>query len=288
MITLFCDNACDLWKDQIVSWNVKVLNFDYIIDNVLQKDTLDTPEELDEFYQKLKNGAVATTKPISERRILKIFEDEVKEGNDVLFIHISNQLTTSYNCLPKVIDKLKVDYPERKVVCINSQNISMGAGLLVYIASKLIAKGKNIDEIEKAIELQKNKISCMFAVDNIENLHKGTKLPLNKNVGGKMLGVKPIIKINDTGKLIKVTSVKGQKNLINKFLFYIETLGENAGDFPIVVLHAGNEQDAIILKNEIINKVGNDSNVWIQPIGTAVGPYCGYGAIGLVFRTRGK
>lgn len=288
MLTLFCDNACDLWKDQIESWNVKVLNFDYLIDNVLQKETLDTPEGLDEFYQKLKNGAIANTKPISERKILKAFEEEVKAGNDVLFIHISNNLTTSYDCLQKIVDKLKVEYPDRKIVCINSQNISMGAGLLVYMASKLIAKGKNITEIEKAIELQKNKISCIFAVENIENLHKGMKLPSNKNVGGKMLGVKPIIKINDTGKLVKVTSVKGQKNLINKFLFYLETLGENAGDFPIVVLHAGNENDAIALKNEITNKVGSESNVWIQPIGTTVGPYCGYGAIGLVFRTRGK
>lgn len=288
MTTLFCDNACDLWKDQIDSWKVNVLHFDYLLNDVLQAEILDTPEELDEFYEKLKNGAVATTRPLAKEKIYQEFERELKQGNDVLFIHMSTKMTTAYNSLNDVIDKLNLEYPDRHIVCIDSLNVSMGAGLLVYNASKLIAKNKSLAEIEKAITTLRDKISCFFAVDNIESLHRGTKLPANKTVGGKILGVKPIIKVNDTGKLVKVTSVKGKKNLINKFLFYLDTLGENAGDFPIVVLHAGNEKEAIILKEEIIKKVGNESNVWVQPIGTTVGPYCGYGTIGIVFRTRGK
>ena len=171
MITLFCDNACDLWKDQIVSWNVKVLNFDYIIDNVLQKDTSDTPEELDEFYQKLKNGAVATTKPISERRILKAFEDEVKEGNDVLFIHISNQLTTSYNCLPKVIDKLKVKPKDSEKIILDDFSLKIKDGEIHAIMgpngvgkstlSKVIMGSNHYDVIAGSIKYNDKELTTL-------------------------------------------------------------------------------------------------------------------------------
>lgn len=288
MAIIFCDSACDLWKNQIEEWGVKRIDFPYSINGEEQEHQLESPEDFDNYYIKLKGGAMPSTASINMYMFREAFEPYLKQGEDILYIHLSSALTGTFNYLPQVIEELEMDYPDRKILTVDSLHVTMGIGLLVYRATRMLKAGKSLEDIKAELDVLKNKIACYFAVDDLFFLKRGSRISTMQAVGGTLLGVKPILKCNEAGKIVKVTNVKGRKNVIAKLVSYLEEYGENVGDFPIVIMHANKEQDALELKEEIVKIVGNESNVWIQPVGPIIGCHCGPGTLAIVFRSRVK
>lgn len=286
MGVIICDSGCDLYKDQIKELDVKVINFGYALDGVECKNQLCEADSYDEFYAKIRAGAVATTIQPKRAKIEQTLDSYLLNGEDVLFIHTSKALTTAYNSINKMKDKLSVKYPERKIYVVDSKSLSMGCGVLVYQAAKLLKKGESIENIYTQIEKLKEKIACFVTVKNLDSLKRDAKVSSVINFGGSMLGVRPILKCDSEGKLVKVTTAKGNKALISTLVDYIVTTGDNAGDFPIVIVHSSCEKLASQLKQEIVKVVGEDSNVWIQPMNSATGSHCGADTIILVFRAK--
>lgn len=287
-MVIFCDSACDLWKKQIEEWDVKQIDFPFMLDGEEQKNPLETPEDFDNYFVRLKQGVIPSTASINAHTFKETFEPYLKEGKDVLYIHLSGALTSTFNSLKMAIDELKEEYPKRKICAVDSLHVSMGIGLLVYRAVKMQQAGKTMEEIVSELEFLKNKISCFFAVDDLFFLKKGGRISLLQAIGGTMLGVKPILKCSEMGKIVKVLNVKGRKAVIKQLLYYLETLGENAADFPIVIMHANNQDMAQELKNAVENMVGTHGNIWIQPVGPTIGTHCGPGTLAIVFRSRIK
>ncbi len=288
MPVIFCDSACDLWRKQVEEWGVKEINFPYMLDGEEQSKLLETPEDFDDYFVKLKKGSMPGTASINAHMFKEAFEPVLKSGQDILYIHLSSALTGTFNYLPGIIGELETEYPGRKIYTVDSLHVTMGIGLLVYRATKMLASGKSLVEIKAELETLKNKISCFFAVDDLFFLKRGSRLSTVQAIGGTLLGVKPILKVSDNGKIVRVINVKGRKNVIKKLVYFLETLGENVADFPIVIMHANNQEDAQELKDEVVKLVGKDSNVWIQPVGPIIGCHCGPGTLAIVFRSRAK
>lgn len=286
MAVVVCDSASDLYIDQLNELDIKVLNFTYIIDGVEYTKSFDKAEEYDVFYDKLKKGSLSNTRPLKRVYIEQYFDKLLLSGQDVLFIHMSNALTNSYNGILKLRDKLLVKYPERKFYIINSKTVTMAEGILAYHAAKLLKKGIPLEKIVQDIDALKDKIACYFGVKNLDYLKRDSKISNLINFGGSMLGVRPILKIDSVGKIVKVTASKGDKTFINKMVEQLVTTGDNAGDFPIIIVHADCERLASSLKQEIIKVVGEDSNVWIQPACAVIGSHCGPESIALIFRAK--
>lgn len=288
MAVIFCDNACDLWKAQIKELDVKVLYFPYALDGVEQEKRIENPEDYDEFYEKIKAGAMPSTALINSYVFAEAFDKSLSEGHDILYIHLSSNLTGTFDYLPSVVEELKLKYPERKIYIIDSLHATMAIGLLVYKAAKLLKAGKTLQEIVSEIEKLKMKISCYFAVNDLFYLKKNGRISTMQAIGGTLLGVKPILKISEAGRVIKILNVKGKKNVIKQLVYYLETFGENAADFPIVIMHSLNEEDAKLLKEQVQLVVGKDANIWIQPVGPIIGAHCGPGTLAIVFRSKAK
>lgn len=286
MLTVVCDSACDLWKDQIKELKVQVLEFPYLIDGVEQEKQLVEPEDFDEYYAKLKKGAIPSTSLINEFVLEEYFEELLKKGSDILFIHFSSALTSTFNSFPALVDRLLLKYPERKFLVCDTLGVTMQSGLLVYDAVKRLNKGESLEDVYKYLEDMKQKVACYFGVDDLFFLKRGGRVSAATAIAGTLLGIKPILKCNDEGKIAKYATAKGRRGIITKLVDIMKETGDAVADYPIVVVHASCEEDAKLLKEEVVKVVGEDANVWIQPVGPVIGSHAGPNVLALVFRAK--
>jgi len=282
-MVIVCDSACDLWKNQIKDWNVRVINIPYSINGVECAEQPATAEEIDEFYSKVRKGAAVKTALINETVLEEYIENILKEGEDVLFISFSGELTATYKVMGKIIERLTKKYPKRKIRYVDTLQVTMASGLFVYQANKMRASGKSLDEIADYLEEIKQHICCFFGVEDLMHLRRGGRIGAATAIVGTALGIRPILICDKDGKLEKIGTVKGKKGVIAKLIDYMNTYGENVADFPIVVMHSVAPEDAEVLRREVVKIVGTDANVWVQPIGTIIGTHCGPGTLALVF-----
>ena len=201
MITVVCDSACDLWKDQIKELKVQVLKFPYLIDGEEQEKQLVEPEEFDEYYAKLKKGAMPSTSLINEFVLEEYFEDLLKKGSDILFIHFSSALTSTFNSFPALVDRLLLKYPERKFLVCDTLGVTMQTGILVYDAVKKLNKGESLEDVYKYLEDMKQRVACYFGVDDLFFLKRGGRVSAATAIAGTLLGIKPVLQCNEEGKI---------------------------------------------------------------------------------------
>lgn len=286
MITVVCDSACDLWKDQIKDLKVKVLQFPFLLDGEEQAKSLVEPEDFDEYYAKLKKGAVPSTSLINEFVLEEYFEEILKKGDDILFIHFSSALTSTFNSFSSLVDRLLLKYPERKFLVCDTQGVTMQAGILVYDAVKKLNKGESLEDIYKYLEDMKQRVACYFGVDDLFFLKRGGRISAATAIAGTLLGIKPVLKCNDEGKIVKYATCKGRKGIVSKLIDVMNETGDAIAEYPIVIMHGSCEEDAKMLKEEVVKVVGPEANVWIQPVGPIIGTHAGPNVLALIFRAK--
>lgn len=286
MYTVVCDSACDLWKDQAQELGVKVLRFPFLLDGEEQEKPLEKPEDFDEYYTKLKNGAVPSTSLINEFVLEEFFEEILKKGSDIFFIHFSGAMTSTFNCMDSLVDRLLLKYPERKFLVVDTLGVTMQAGVLVYDACKKLKAGDSLEAVKEYLETMKQKVACYFVVNDLFFLKRGGRISTATAIGGTLLGIKPLLKQGEDGKLVKVGTVRGKSGAINALVQKMKENGEAVADYPIIIMHSMMEEEAKALKEAVVAIVGDDSNVWIQPVGPIIGTHCGPGTLALIFRAK--
>ena len=154
-----------------------------------------------EFYQKLRDGVVATTSQVNINEYVDIIEKEFKKGNDVLILSLSSALSSNYNSARLAVDMFK-DHPEHKVYLVDTLTASLGEGLVAYAASMKRKEGATLEETYQFIEQFKNNVSTWFTVDDLMFLKRGGRLGGVSAIFGTLLAIKPILHIDLEGRLI--------------------------------------------------------------------------------------
>ena len=134
MAAIFCDTDCELWYTHARELNLEVIRMPYIIDG--EEKLCDLGEETDshEFYEKMRNGASASTAGLNQQIYYDTFEPFFKKGEDILYIAFSSKLSGTFEYLELALADLRKQYPSVKFRRFDTLNICMGAGLLVYMA----------------------------------------------------------------------------------------------------------------------------------------------------------
>ena len=154
-----------------------------------------------EFYQKLRDGVVATTSQVNINEYVDIIEKEFKKGNDVLILSLSSALSSNYNSARLAVDMFK-DHPEHKVYLVDTLTASLGEGLVAYAASMQRKEGATLEETYQFIEQFKYNVSAWFTVDDLMFLKRGGRLGGVSAIFGTLLAIKPILHIDLEGRLI--------------------------------------------------------------------------------------
>lgn len=277
---IFTDSSCDLPNEIVEQFDLHVLQLEVIIDDnppVLNKDV-----DIKEFYEQLRNGANAKTSAIT----LGLFQEEtekvLKEGKDILYIGFSSGLSVTYNNGAMVLNELREKYPDRKIYDVDSLCASVGQGLLVYYAGELREAGESIEEVHNKIESIKQRIHHEVTVNDLFFLKRGGRIDATTAIAGSILNIKPIIDVDDEGRLNTVGKVRGRKAAIKELFAKIKAT-ETLDELPYVFIsHSDCFEDANSLATMVKNEYEN-VKVVINDIGPVIGAHTGPGTIALCY-----
>lgn len=280
MSVFFCDSNCELWYDKVEELGINFISMPYTIDGEEYYYDLGKNTDSKQFFDKMRKGASAKTSALNMNEYIEIFEPVFASGQDILYVSFSHQMSGTFNSFNMAKEALCEKYPDRKITIVDSENISMGAGLIVYEAAKLHNGGASDEEVVKFVEEFREKSRCYFTVDDLEYLKRGGRLTSFKAFVGSLLNLKPVIECIN-GKLENIEKIKGRKKSIHALVDYLEK-DEVDTSYPIVVLNADSPEDEETIYSIIKEKYPN-AEIWRQLIGPVIGSHCGPDTMGVVF-----
>ncbi len=237
-----------------------------------------------QFYDEMRNGKKVGTAASNPAVILERFTELAKEGKDILHISFSSQLSGGYQNIVNGANEVMEEYPECKIMVIDTLSASLGEGIIIQQALNLKAEGKSIEEIAELVTETSKHLCVMFTVDDLDYLYRGGRLSKTSAVLGTVINLKPVLHVNEEGKLVPIAKVRGRRK---SFSAMIENMEAKLGAYKdqqifVGVIHGDCEEDANVLKNMVQEKFGIDSFV-VEPIGPSIGAHTGPGSVGLVF-----
>ena len=279
---LSCCSTADLSKEYFESRNIHYICFHYMLGDKSYPDDLGQSVPFDEFYARMAAGEMTKTSQVNVDEFAAYFEGFLKEGKDILHGSLSSGLSGSVNSARIAAEELAEKYPENKVLVVDSLSASMGHGLLVEYALRLKAAGKTIEETAALVTQNRLKFCHYFTVDDLNHLHRGGRVSKVSAVVGGMLGIKPILNVNEEGKLIPFAKVRGRKQSLLALVENMKKKYHNDLDLPVFISHGDAPEDANFVADQIREHFGIQ-DIRIGTIGPVIGAHAGPGTVALFF-----
>ena len=270
------NSTVDLPKEWLEERKVPVIPLKYTIDNETYTDMEGLSSK--EFFEKLRDGKMATTSQINPEEARAQLEPFLKEGKDVLHLGFSSGLSGTYNSMRIAGEELKEEYPEAKIIIIDTLCACLGEGLLLYKALQLKEAGKTIEETAKWVEENKLHICHNVTVDDLFHLHRGGRISKASAVLGSVVQIKPIIHMDENGKLQVIGKERGRKKSLNKIVdMAVEQIKGWDNDIAMIT-HGDCQEDAEYVAKLVRERLGIE-NILINNIGTVIGSHTGPGVV---------
>ena len=278
---IFTDSCCDIKPELLEQWGVPYTNMTFTFDGE-DKEYINTDITNKEFYDRMRKGVSAKTAAINADSFTRAFEPILQDGKDILYVAFSSGLSTTVNSAHMAAEELKEKYPDRKIVIIDTLAASAGGGLMVYMAVARKNEGASLEENAAYIASLIPQHCIWFTVDDLEYLKRGGRVsPLVAFAGG-VLGIKPVLQMDDEGHLIKVSTARGRKKAIEALADKYAELSYEEKNTPIFISHAECEEDAKHLADMLMQRHGAKVTL-ITEIGPVIGSHVGPGTLAIFF-----
>lgn len=284
---LSTDSTADLPKQFLEENNIPIVFLNYSIEGKnYNASNIDTITEK-EFYDKVRSGSMPTTSQINPDTARNHFEKYLKQGYDVLHIAFSSKLSGSCNSAKIAAEELSEEYKENKVIVFDSKAASLGEGLLVYYVMKIRNEGKPIEDAHNWLIQNRDRLCHFFTVDDLYHLYRGGRISKTSAFIGTMLGVKPVLHVDEDGKLVPLTKVRGRKNSLDKLVDYMKIKASGIDNSIVFISHGDCLEDAEYLRDKIKEELGVKEFI-INYVGPVIGSHSGPGTIALFFVGENK
>jgi DegV family protein with EDD domain len=237
---------------------------------------------VEEFYQKQKAGAYASTSQINPHTYTQYFKAALAEGKDVLYLCFSSGLSDTIQSARLAIQGLEDDYPDRRIVCIDTLCASLGEALLVKAALQLQAKGADIDEVTDWVLEHRMKVCHWFTVDMFDHLRHGGRVSMATAAAGSLLNIKPFLHVDDAGKLDVAGKPRGQRRAREAQMEKMVEGWQPEINQEVFVGHGANPEGASLLKEEIAKQFPG-AKISILDVGPIIGAHTGPGLLLLTY-----
>ena len=276
------DNNSDLPEEYLKDHGVGCMYLSYSMDGKNYTHGNFLPEH--EFYEAMRNGSMPTTAQVNPENAKALLEPYLKEGKDILHIAFSSALSGTYNSSRIAAEELMEEYPDRKIIVVDSLSASLGQGLLVWLAQQKKELGQTLEDVADWAEKNKLKMVHLFTVDDLNHLYRGGRVSRTTAIVGSMLNIKPVLHVDNEGKLTAIGKVRGRKKALQEL---IKLMDEKIGIFgadcdTIFISHGDCEQDAQYVAAKVKEKY-NIKNIIINQVGATIGAHSGPGTMALFF-----
>ena len=279
MTQLFTDTSANLPVEIIDEYGIEVVPFSYTIDGVEY-----IPErEFDgkAFYAAMRAGSEVKTSMVNAGTFIERFKTALDAGKDVLYIGMSGGISGTANAALMAKQELDEEYPDRKIVVIDTLAASLGEGLFVIKAAEQLRDGIALDAIEEDIRAQVPSMCQSFTVDDLKYLKKTGRVSGAAAIIGNVLSIHPILIGDYEGKIVVKSKVRGMKRTLDALAERYAELVLNKAE-TIGIAHADNEEGKAYLVQRLRDKglTGKCLSVCYEPVtGSHVGP----GTVALFF-----
>lgn len=270
------NSTVDVPKEWLEERHVPVIPLKYTIDGETYTDMEGLSAK--EFFDKLREGKMSTTSQVNPEEAAAELEPYIKEGKDILHLGFSSGLSGTLNSMKIAGEMLEEKYPEAKVIVIDTLCACLGEALLLYKALQQKEKGMNIDELAQWVEENKLHVCHNVTVDDLNHLHRGGRVSKTTAVLGTLVQIKPIIHMDDNGKLQVIGKERGRKKSLNKIVDMAVEQSKGWDNDIIMITHGDCIEDAEYVAKLVREKMGID-NILINNIGTVIGSHTGPGVV---------
>lgn len=277
-ISIIIDSTTDLPEEIIKEYSIEILPLGVYIDNKGYLDGIDIKTE--DVYKYIREGKIIETSQVSPLLLRNCFEKHALNGDSCIYIAFSSELSGTYQTSVMIKNELLETYPDFELEIIDSRGGSTATGLTVYQAAKMTRAGRPKSEIIDMIRFNSEHVEHIFTIDDLRHLHRTGRISRTSAIIGDLLGIKPILDVED-GKIIPIEKARGQNKALKRILEIMEERG--ASDNRIIgISHADDLEIALKLKCMIEEKFGI-KDFMINLIGSALGVHLGIGGVGVFF-----
>jgi DegV family protein with EDD domain len=283
MYEITTDSSANLTDGIIQQYGINIISLSYRIgDEDFNSYESGKTTDVKPFYDRIRQGQAASTSQVTRQDCRDVFEKVLKKGSDILHIGFSSALSGSFNAAAMVANELREEYPDRKIIVIDSLAASMGEGLLVYHAAILKEQGKTIEDVSGWLNTNILRLCHWFTVDDLMYLKRGGRISPTTALVGSLMGIKPILHVDDEGRLINVGKVRGRRHSVEELFNQMKKTCENPEGQVVFIGHGDCIEDAHYLESLIRNEL-NVKNVVINYIDAVIGAHSGPGTLALFF-----
>ncbi len=282
------DATLDLPAGLIEKFDIRIIPMGFSVDNAEYSHYPDERElTIEDFYTKLKNGALSQTTQITPVVFTEYFDDILKQGKDILYISFSSGLSGTFSTSQVVIRDLSEEYPERRIYSVDSLCASIGEGLLVLQAAMHQKQGMDIDQLKEWVENNKRGVRHWFTVKDLFFLKRGGRISSIEAVVGTALKIRPVLSTDDSGKLTVVSKIRGSRAELDLMLGKLEQESIELASQTIIIGHGDDIEQAKELERLIRDKY-EVKDIIISKIGPIIGTHTGPGMLALTFFGRNQ
>jgi DegV family protein with EDD domain len=279
---IMTDSCCDLPKEYIFDNNIPFAMLPFSYNDKEYLDDLGQSVSQKQFFDDLRAGALPNTSQANSDSFYNIFSPAAEQGSDIIYIGVSSGLSGTYNSANIAKTAILEKFPSVNVYIIDVLTASLGQGLMVMKAVEMKNAGFSAEQIVSEIEKNIQNLNTYITVDDLNFLKRGGRISNVAATLGLVLHLKPILTLNQVGRVMPILKVRGRKKSITKLAEIVIEKIKNPETQTIAICHADCVDEAIKLKAEILAKV-QVKEVIIHFIGPVVGRFSGPGALAVFF-----
>lgn len=276
------DSSCDLPEDLVRQWNLTVVPLSVEIGPDRFHNTPEEAPDGHTFYSRLVKGEPVKTSAPNVEEFKDYLRPHLQAGKDILNLAFSSALSATYQNGCIAAEDLKEEFPEATILTVDTLAASLGQGMLVDLALEQQRQGKTIWEVRDYIEANKLHLCHWFTVGDLSQLRRGGRLSAGKAILGNLLHIKPVLHVDDNGRLVPMDSVKGRKKSIEAMFAKMKETVTDPASQRIYISHGDCLEDAELLAAMAKDQLGVPS-VTIGYVGPVIGAHSGYRTLALFF-----
>lgn len=288
MYKIFVDSDSDFTLEDVKKYDLGMISMPYEWEGKNVYPYVDY-ESIDfhAFYEKLRSGVVPSTSAVNPEEYVELFEPYFKEGKDIIYVSFSHALSSTFNSLRLAQEELKEKYPDRFIEVFDTKGITGCAYLAgIEIIEYILEGNHSLDEIRAFAKDTADHTACYLYADNLKFFAKSGRVSGFAALMGGIIGIKPIIYLDNEGKMVTLEKARGRQKAIARIIEFCETLEEDILKHRVVITHTDFPEGAEIVKNALIEKFGDKLRFEIRVVNPTNGCHAGPDCVSVSFHAK--
>jgi len=289
--TILTDTSCNLTEELIARYKLEILPLRFMCEGVEYTSfNKDASTDLTSFYVNMRAGKVYTTSLPNQEYTAEVIRGLLEADQDILYVGFSSGISGTYEATAALLEQIALEFPERKIMHIDTRAAALGEGLCVLRAAEMREAGASIEEVFAWLEANVLHVAHWFTVDDLMYLYRGGRVSRTSATAANILSIKPVLHVDDEGLLIPMSKSRGRKKSIQALVDQMkETWDPSYGPQHVGISHGDCLEDVLELKALIEAEPDFEiQDFIINILDPVIGAHAGPGTLALFFMATGR